>query len=128
MNEIQTKYAPKVWKNIDFMLRTCQHRILILLMEPSVPKARPRVDWLKAQLAQSAEVVHELPEEEIFFNNEPTIIGYEGTGIGLNDRLFGSTLAGSKPAALQKSIKRTHIAALVKPKFPVPESYPGSGS
>jgi alanyl-tRNA synthetase len=31
------------------------------------------------------------------FNHAPTLIDYEGTNIGLNDRLFGRTLGLEKP-------------------------------
>jgi len=119
MNEIHTKHSKIVWRNIDFILRTCERPLLILLMEPSVPKARPRVDWLKAQLAQRSGVLCEADEEEFFFNSDPIRIDYEGTNIGLNDRLFGQTLDGSRPQ-LQQSVKRTHIACIVKPQSPIP--------
>jgi len=118
MNEIHSKHSKMVWRNIDFILRTCTRPLLILLMEPSVPKARPRVDWLKAQLAQCSEVILERAEEEIFFNSDPIHIDFEGTNIGLNDRLFGQTLDGSRPL-LQRSLKRTHIACRVKPQSPI---------
>jgi hypothetical protein len=118
MNEINTNHSKMVWRNIDFILRTCRRPLLILLMEPSVLKARPRVDWLKAQLAQCSEVIHDKAEEEISFNSGPLRIGFEGTNVGLNDRLFGQTLDGSKPL-LQWSLKRTHIACRVKPQSPI---------
>ena len=118
MNEIHAKHSLIVWKNIDFILRTCSRPVLILLMEPSVLKARPRVDWLKAQLAQCSSVIHESAEEEILFNYEPIKIDFEGTNIGLNDRLFGQTLDGGKPL-LYKSLKRTHIACRIHPQFPI---------
>lgn len=118
MNEIHSIYANKVWRNIDFILRMCNRPLLVLLMEPSIPKARPRVDWLKAQLAQCSDVVLERAEEEINFNHEPVMIDFEGTNVGLNDRLFGKKLDGGKPL-LKTSIKRTHIACWKKPQSPV---------
>jgi len=118
LNEIHTKHSSMVWRNVDFLLRTCSHPLLILLMEPSVLKARPRVDWLKAQLAQCSDVIHDSIEEEIFFNTDPIRIDLEGTNIGLNDRLFGQPLDGGKPLLLQ-SLKRTHIACRVKPQSPI---------
>jgi hypothetical protein len=89
-------------------------------MEPSATKAVPRVHWLGERLAECSEVIHTLPEEEISFDNNPIKIDLERTGVGLNDRLFGQSLGGMRPAALQKSIKRTHIACYIKPQFPVP--------
>ena len=107
-----------VWKNLDFILRICAKKLLILVMEPSVPKARPRVDWLKKQLVQSSELILDEGEEEIYFDLEPCKVELEETNIGLNDRLFGRSLEGGKPI-LQKSIKRTHIACMLKPHSPV---------
>jgi hypothetical protein len=119
MNEIPTKHSLMVWRNINFILRNCARPLLILLMEPCVSKARPRVDWLRAQLAQSSEVINDKIEEEIFFNSDPIKIGFEDTNIGLNDRLFGQkALDGSKPV-LQRSLKRTHMACMVKPQSPI---------
>lgn len=119
MNEIHSIHAKMVWRNIHFVLSACERPLLILLMEPSARNARPRVDWLKAQLAQSSEIIHEKDEEEIFFNSEPILIDYEGTNIGLNDRLFGHTLDGGRPK-LQQSVKRTHIACTAQPQSPIP--------
>lgn len=118
LNEIHTKYQKMVWRNIDFILKICGRQLLILLMEPSVPKARPRVDWLKRLLVQHSDVIHNKNEEEIVFNSEPLKIEYEGTNIGLNDRLFGQTMNGGKPL-LQKSLSRTHIACIVRPQSPI---------
>ncbi len=84
MNEIHTRHSLMVWRNVDFILKICNRPLLILLMEPSVPKARPRVDWLKAQFAQRSEVISDSSEEEIFFNADPIRIDYEGTNVGLN--------------------------------------------
>jgi hypothetical protein len=119
LNEIHSMHAKMVWRNIHYLLSTCERPLLILIMEPSARNARPRVDWLKAQLAQSSEIVHEKDEEEIFFNSEPVLIDYEDTNIGLNDRLFGHTLDGGRPK-LQQSVKRTHIACTTKPQSPIP--------
>lgn len=119
LNEMHAKYAKSVWRNIDFIIRICERPLLILLMEPSVPKARARVDWLRLILAQSSDVILDKAEEEFFFNYDPIRIDYEGTGNGLNDRLFGRVLDGSKPH-FEKSLKRTHIACVVRPRSPIP--------
>ena len=119
LNEINVIHSKTVWKNIDFILRNCERPLLILLMEPSVPKARPRVDWLKSLLAQYSDVIHDKAEEEISFNSDPIRIDYEGTKSGLNDRLFGQILDGSRPH-LERSVKRTHIACRVRPRSPIP--------
>ena len=119
LNEIHVRYSKIVWKNIDFIIRICKRPLLILLMEPSVPKARARVDWLKSLLAQYSDVIHDKAEEEISFNSDPIRIDYEGTKSGLNDRLFGQILDGSRPH-LERSVKRTHIACRVRPRSPIP--------
>jgi hypothetical protein len=118
LNEIHVNRSRIVWKNLDFILRTCAKPLLILVMEPSVPKARPRVDWLKKQLVQYSDLILDEGEEEISFESEPFMIKLEGTNLGLNDRLFGQSMDGGKPI-LQKSVKRTHIACLLKPHSPV---------
>lgn len=119
LNEIHVKYAKVVWKNIDFILRICERPLLILLMEPSAFKAKPRVDWLKLQLAQCSDVIHDNAEEEFVFDSEPTIIEFEDDRAGLNHRLFGQTLDGSKPQ-LYKALKRTSMTCRVRPRSPIP--------
>lgn len=119
MNEITTIHSNMVWRNIKFILSTCDQPLLILLMEPSARNAKPRVDWLLTRLAESSEVIHQKDEEEFFFDTEPTAVDYEGTGIGLNDRLFGKT-SGSGRAFLQKTLKRTHISCRTNPQSPIP--------
>jgi hypothetical protein len=76
------------------------------------------VDWLKKQLVQYSDLILDEGEEEISFESEPFMIKLEGTNLGLNDRLFGQSMDGGKPI-LQKSVKRTHIACLLKPHSPV---------
>jgi hypothetical protein len=119
MNEIDTIYARIVWKNIEFLLNNLAKPVLILLMEPSVLKAKPRIDWLKRQLLQCTKLVHNNNEEEIFFNSEPTKIDFEEDSLGLNHRLFSSIIDGSKPPQLMKSITRTHFACRLDPKSPI---------
>ena len=119
LNEIHVRHAAAVWKNINFILKACDRPVLILVMEPSVPKARARVEWLRRQLAQSSDVILDVPEEEFVFDTEPTRIELEGTGDGLNDRLFDQPLDGRRPA-LQQTVKRTHLACVVRPRSPVP--------
>jgi hypothetical protein len=120
MNEIDTRHAPAVWRNIDFLLRISAHPLLILLMEPSVRKAQPRVRWLKARLCECADLLLQSDEQEILFHSDPTRIDYEYTNEGLNDRLFRHVLDGTRPPALETSVKRTHIACRRKPSSPIP--------
>lgn len=118
MNEITTAHSNMVWRNVRFILNNIEQPLLILLAEPSARNAIPRVSWLKTQLAQCSEVVHARDEEEFLFDSEPLLIDFEGTGLGLNERLFGQSLDGSKPQ-LQTAIKRTHMACVVNPHSPI---------
>jgi len=118
MNEIPTIHSKIVWRNINFILNINQKPLLILLAEPSVPKATPRVNWLKIQLAQCSQVIHVKDEEEFSFSSDPLKIDFENTGIGLNDRLFGQVIGSGRPE-LMKSIKRTHMACRVIPRSPI---------
>ncbi len=118
LNEIETRNKSKVWRNINFILKNCDKRLLILLMEPYAPKAQARVNWLIEVLAQYSRIVDQNVDEDIRFVSPPTKIEFEGTGIGLNDRLF-SRVAGSSNPALQTSIRRTNIACIVDPLSPI---------
>jgi len=118
MNEITTGHSRMVWRNIKFILSSSEQPLLILLAEPSAPNASPRVNWLKIQLAQCSHVIPTNDDEEFLFDSEPLIINFENTGIGLNDRLFGVTVDGSKPQ-LMTSIKRTHMACRLEPQSPI---------
>ncbi len=118
MNEITTIHSSMVWRNIKFILNSVEQPLLILLAEPSAPNASPRINWLKTQLAQCTDVILTSDEEEFFFDSGPLRIEFENTGIGLNDRLFGQTMDGSKPQ-LKTSLKRTHMACRTKPQSPI---------
>ncbi|MBN1862523.1 MAG: hypothetical protein JW790_02640 [Dehalococcoidales bacterium] len=118
MNEITAIHSDLVWRNISFILNNCEQPLLILLAEPSSLKASPRVNWLKTQLAQASELILIRDEEEFFFNSDPLRINFENTGVGLNDRLFGQTMDGSKPQ-LQTSIKRTLMTCRIEPRSPI---------
>ncbi|MGD0779788.1 MAG: hypothetical protein ABR954_03280 [Dehalococcoidales bacterium] len=118
MNEILTKHSKMVWKNIKFILNNIEQPLLILLVEPSAPNASPRINWIKTQLAECSNLINNMDEEEFLFDSEPLQIVYENTGVGLNDRLFGQNIDGSKPE-FKTSIKRTHMACTIEPQSPV---------
>jgi len=118
LNEIEVRNATKVWRNLDFILKICDKRLLVLLMEPCAPKARARVDWLIKALAQHSRVIDVRYDEEIRLDSPPTEVAFEGTGIGLNDRLFSRVVGGSNPA-LQTSIRRTNLACIMDPRSPI---------
>lgn len=108
LNEIATKHAKMLWRNIEFLIRICRQPLLILLMEPCAQKALPRVEWVKIRLAQSSELIWEKDEDEIYFNAEPIEIDYEDTNVGLNDRLFRQTLDGGRPELQRRTEENTY--------------------
>lgn len=114
MNEIETRHASIVFRNLNYILRQCQKNLLILVMEPSAKKARPRVRWLIERLAECSEVIAYQEAQRITFDEEPFRIDYEQTGEGLNDRLYAS--GGPK---LQKSLIRISMACRIKPLSPI---------
>jgi len=120
VNEIDVIHAEKVWKNVNYILKNCEKRLLIILMEPYAPKAVPRVLWLIENLSKYCSVIHQGFDEEIHFKEHPTEIKLEGTGIGLNDRLFVPVYTGdaSNPN-FQTWIKRTHVAWVRDPHSPI---------
>jgi hypothetical protein len=118
VNEITTLHSDTLWRNIKFILDNAQQPLLIMLAEPSAPNASPRINWLKTQFAQCTNIVDSSDEEEFYFDSEPMQVDFERTGIGLNDRLFGQTIDGSKPL-LQNSIKRTHVTCRIEPQSPI---------
>ncbi|MBI5056758.1 MAG: hypothetical protein HZB61_09105 [Nitrospirae bacterium] len=115
LNEIDTKYASSVYRNIQYILRQANDSILILLMEPNAKKAQPRVKWLLERFVESTEIVLSNNDEDIVFTEEPICITLEETSEGLNDRLF------NQPGPhFENSLKRTHMACFVKPWSPIP--------
>lgn len=120
VNEIDVIYAEKVWKNVNYILKNCDKRVLVLLMEPYAPKAVPRVLWLIENLSNCCSFIHQGFDEEFHFSAPPTEIKLEGTGIGLNDRLFVPVYTGeaSNPT-FQTSIRRTHVACVKDPNSPI---------
>lgn len=118
LNEIKVENRARVWKNLQYILRQCDNALLVLMAEPNAPKARPRVSWLEDRLAECSRVIMLDPRANVRFDHDPVKIELEGTGEGLNDRLFGTHVDGSRPT-LQADIVRTLLAATIKPLSPV---------
>jgi hypothetical protein len=118
LNEIRVEQASKVWRNLKYILRQNENPLLVLLAEPNAPKARPRVNWLENRLAECSQLIMLEQDAHVRFEHEPVKIELEGTGVGLNDRLFGRSVDGSRPT-LQTSITRTMMAAKITPFSPV---------
>lgn len=118
LNEIRVEQASKVWRNLKYILRQNENPLLVLMAEPNAPKARPRVNWLENRLVECSQLIMLEQDANIRFEHEPVKIEFEATGVGLNDRLFGRSVDGSRPT-LQTSIVRTMMATKITPFSPV---------
>lgn len=120
LNEITSNplYQRMVWKNLEYILKICDKRVLILLMEPSAKYTRPRVQPIIERLSLVTKPIISSDEEEFTFDKEPLKIQYEDNEDGLNVRLFGSPIDGHKPT-FEKSLKRIHLACVRDPLSPV---------
>ena len=118
LNEIETKHASEVWKNLQFILKVCDTPVLVLVAEPPTAKAWPRVQWLRERLAECTRVLMSEPDSEVHFTSDPVNIELEGTGQGLNDRLFGRPRHSGKPV-MQRSLRRVLMACVASPRSPV---------
>lgn len=119
MNEIETRYATQVWRNLKYIITQCEKQLLVLLAEPTAPKAWPRINWLRTRLGECTTVLKDDADAAIHFTEKPIEVAFEGTGKGLNDRLFGPSGDQNRPV-LQTSLRRTLMACLVKPQSPIP--------
>ena len=119
LNEVDTRHAEQVWRNINFILKNCDKRLLILLMEPYAPKAMPRVDWLIGTLSECCKAILQAFDEEIHFTSPPIEIQLEGTDKGINDWLFSPLPPPASNPAFRTSIKRTHAAFVKDRDFPI---------
>lgn len=114
LNEIKVENAEKVWRNLQYILRQCEKTLLVLVAESNAPKAMPRVNWLVDSLTKSARMIMTEPRQEFSFDTDPVKIELEGTGDGLNDRLFGKSAGGRGPNLLN-SMSRAVFAAKIEP-------------
>jgi len=118
LNEIIVDNAEKVSRNLQYILRQTQKPVLVMLAEPNAPKAKPRVNWLVDLLAKTSRMIMFEESANIHFDHDPVRVEFEGTGNGLNDRLFGRDIQGNRPI-LQTSIMRTLMATRMDPISPV---------
>ena len=79
----------------------------------------PRVDWLIEDLSKCCSPILQGFNEEFHFTSPPTQITLEGTGKGLNDRLFGPIRPPASNPLFWTSVKRTHSAFVKDPHSPV---------
>ena len=121
LNEITSNppsYPKMAWRNLEYMLKVCDKRVLVLLMEPSAKYTRPRVDPIVGRLMRVAKSVVGPTEEEFIFNNKPLKIKYENYDDGLNVKLFRNPIDGHKPT-FETSLKRIHLACVRDPLSPI---------
>lgn len=117
LNEIEVKHAETVFRNLSYVLRQCVKPLLLIIAEPTAPKAWPRVNWLLEQLMECSTVLQYESKATINFTKDPIKIAFEEKGTGLNDRLFGRE-AGKNPPALETTLKRVLMACQLKPLAP----------
>ena len=114
LNEIEAMYAPTVLRNLSYIIKQCEHTLLVLLAEPTALKAWPRIRWLRELLLQHSTVILDEPDGEMRFLEEPTRIAFDGTESGLNDRLFSRSLE-KNPPALETALRRVLMACQMVP-------------
>lgn len=113
LNEIESSYASIVLRNLSYIIRQSEQPLLILLAEPTAPKAWPRIKWLRDLLLQYSTVLLDNPNEEIHFSEEPTKIVLNG----LNALLFGRTAEKNLPN-FETSLNRVLMACQMIPPKP----------
>jgi hypothetical protein len=117
LNEIETGYASMILRNIAYIIRQCEQPLLVLLAEPSAPKAWPRIKWLRELLLKHSTVLLDQPNAFIDFSAAPTDISFEGNENGLNDRLFGRRF-NKNPPMLETTLHRVLMACQMIPLPP----------
>lgn len=110
LNEIEANYAPMVLRNLRYITTQCTQTLLVLVAEPTVFKAWPRIKLIRQELLNYSRVLVDEPDGKIDFLSEPTNI----TMTGLNERLFGRTNEKNRPL-LETSLNRVMIASQIVP-------------
>lgn len=87
LNEITFYHTKMVWKNIEYILKICDKRVLILLVEPSAKYTISRIQPVIDQLSRCAKTILKSDEEEFVFNSGPLRIECSDSN-SLNFRLF----------------------------------------
>ena len=118
INEIPSSCTSRVWKNVRFLLDIMHRPTLILMMEPSAPRAEPRIYSIKEQILQQSDLIDMSKEEAFHFIDEPVCIKNDFSTDELNSRLFGAGKDGLRPE-FNTYIERAHMSALKKPDSPI---------
>jgi len=118
LNEIPSTYVTKVWRNIRFLIEIFQRPVLILLMEPSAPRAEPRIYNIKEQIVQQTDLIKESKEEIFHFTEAPVCVNMGDCEDDLNYRLFGPNNDGFR-LKFDSLISRAHMSSVKKPDSPI---------
>lgn len=113
LNEIESTYAHMVLRNLSYIVRQCEQPLLVLLAEPTAPKAWPRIKWLRDLLLQYSTVLIDELDEEIEFSEEPMRIAL----IGLNELLFSRAIE-KNPPVFETTLNRVLMACQMVPQEP----------
>ena len=113
LNEIETEYARIVLRNLSYIIRQCEQRLLLLLAEPAAKKAWPRIKWIRQLLLTYSTVIIDEPNESISFTEEPTRIEMKG----VNELLF-SRAYEKNPPVFETSLNRAVMACQMIPQEP----------
>lgn len=119
INEISSSRTNKVWRNIRYLLDTLQRPTLILMMEPSAPRAEPRIYSIKEQILQQSELIDVSKEEVFHFIEEPVCIEKDNSSNDLNSRLFGYSKNDGLRPEFNTFIERAHMSSFKKPDSPI---------
>jgi hypothetical protein len=87
-------------------------------MEPSAPRAEPRIYDIKRQIARQTDLIIESKKEIFHFLDEPVCIKMKDSVDDLNFRLFRYSADSSRPE-FDTSISRAHLSSLKKPDSPI---------
>ncbi|MFC1945646.1 hypothetical protein ACFLW1_00430 [Chloroflexota bacterium] len=118
LNEITSKYEKNVWKNLEYLFKICDKRVLVLLMEPAARYTLPRINPIVRKIEGYSKRILKADEEKFVFNSGPLKIKYEENDNGLNIRLFKKLTGGPKPT-FEKALKRIHLATYIEPLSPI---------
>lgn len=115
LNEIETKHANMVWRNLNYILRQAEKPVLVLLMEPAAPKISPRINWIKQLLVQCSTPIIDETRMTIDFNVPPMEIVMDVGDGELNKRLFSRPGPGAD-VEFQTSLERQVFASVIEPR------------
>jgi hypothetical protein len=105
LNEIEVEYRDRVLRNLSYVIRQVEQPLLLLMAEPTVLKAWPRIKWFRELLLRHFNVLLDEPDSRIRFDTDPTNMVLQG----INERLF-SRLLDKNPPTFDPGLSRSLIA------------------